>query len=72
MEPSDGKVKVRTHRDRCIGAGHCVSHAPEIFDQDDDEGMVVLRQDAVEDEQAELVHDVAGLCPVGAIEVSER
>jgi len=51
---------------RCIGAGQCVRVAPEIFDQDQDTGTVVLLGPPPGPES-----DGAGravrLCPSGAI-----
>jgi ferredoxin len=35
-------MKVTIEPKKCIAAGMCVAHAPEVFDQDDDNGIVVL------------------------------
>jgi ferredoxin len=50
----------------CIGAGNCVSSAPGVFDQDQ-EGIVVVRQAEVTGEQAALAEDAAENCPAFAI-----
>jgi ferredoxin len=50
----------------CIGAGNCVSSAPDVFDQDQ-EGTVVVRQAEVTGEQAALAEDAAENCPAFAI-----
>ncbi|GAB2863326.1 ferredoxin [Actinocorallia aurea] len=35
-------VRLRADLTACRGAGQCVFTAPELFDQDDEEGRVVL------------------------------
>ena len=35
-------MRVEVHADRCIGSGVCVLIAPDVFDQRDDDGVVVL------------------------------
>ena len=39
---SGNLVRVIADRDRCIGAGQCVLSAPDVFDQSDDDGRVVI------------------------------
>ncbi|WP_422754155.1 ferredoxin [Micromonospora sp. WMMD708] len=50
----------------CIGAGQCVMHAPDVFDQDLD-GVVVIRTAAAAGEVWEDVVEAAARCPVQAI-----
>jgi ferredoxin len=33
-------MRVSVDRGRCCGSGNCVMTAPEVFDQDDAEGLV--------------------------------
>jgi ferredoxin len=61
-------VKVTADRETCVGAGQCVLAAPELFDQDDDGLVVVLRDAATEDEE-QAVRDAALACPSRAIGV---
>ncbi|WP_374250920.1 ferredoxin [Micromonospora sp. R77] len=61
--------RVRVDRDRCCGSGNCVVTAPEVFDQDDEEGLVLLRFTAPAPETLALVRRAADLCPAGAITV---
>ena len=35
-------MKVSVDQDKCISSGQCVSHASEVFDQRDEDGVVVL------------------------------
>ena len=60
-------MKVTVDQDKCIGSGQCVLLAPEVFDQRDEDGIVVL-EDA--NPPAELDTDVteaAHVCPGLAI-----
>jgi ferredoxin len=62
-------VKVHVDHERCRGAGLCALTAPEVFDQDDTDGTVVL----LDSEPAPALHDAvrraAGLCPNTVITV---
>ncbi|WP_131741215.1 ferredoxin [Actinomadura roseirufa] len=53
---------------RCIGAGQCVLSAPEVFDQDD-EGVVTLREERPDPAVGDVVREAAARCPVEAIGV---
>ncbi|MFI7545427.1 ferredoxin [Actinoplanes sp. NPDC049599] len=59
-------------RDRCIGAGNCVLTLPAVFDQDEDEGLVVLLDADPPAESAELVARAVERCPAGAISTTPR
>lgn len=53
----------------CIGAGLCALRAPEVFDQDESDGTVVLlRQPAPDD--LPLVREAVDQCPSGAIRLT--
>ncbi|WP_043638541.1 (4Fe-4S)-binding protein [Nonomuraea candida] len=54
----------------CIGAGMCVLTVPKVFDQSEDEGIVVLLQDEPPQELEEAVRRAVTLCPSGAISIS--
>ncbi|MQM26056.1 ferredoxin [Glycomyces albidus] len=59
-------MKIIADRDRCAGAGMCALTAPEHFDQDDADGLVVLLADEAEDCDTEVAEAV-DLCPSGAL-----
>ncbi|QIS22599.1 ferredoxin [Nocardia terpenica] len=63
-------MRISVDRERCIGSGMCALTAPEIFDQDDDEGKVKLLDAQPQRSHAE-VREAAVVCPSGAIEVEE-
>ncbi|MFJ3922194.1 ferredoxin [Streptomyces sp. NPDC090022] len=64
-------VDVRVDRDRCLGAGMCVLTVPEVFDQDQDEGLVVLVDARPHRDRLTAVRLAAGVCPAGAITVTD-
>jgi ferredoxin len=63
-------VKVRADQDVCCGAGQCVMLGPEIFDQDEDNGLVIVLdpEPATPELQAKARH-AAAVCPAAAITV---
>jgi ferredoxin len=56
---------------KCVGAGQCVLAAPEVFDQRDDDGIVVLLNADPSADQYALVREAAAICPAAAITVHE-
>jgi ferredoxin len=63
-------VKITVDQDKCCGAGTCVLLAPDVFDQRDEDGIVVLLDEQPPAELHALVHEAAGVCPASAIAVS--
>ncbi|MFI5801741.1 ferredoxin [Streptomyces sp. NPDC051561] len=64
-------MEVRADRDRCLGAGMCALTAPEVFDQDTEDGLVLLLRTRLTqaDPDAEAAREAAALCPSEAISV---
>ena len=56
---------------RCIGAGQCVLAAPSVFDQREDDGVVILLNADPPDSDIDDVRDAAALCPAAVIEVQQ-
>ncbi|MFE6667593.1 ferredoxin [Streptomyces sp. NPDC057697] len=67
-DPQD-PLRLGIDRDLCAGAGMCALTAPEVFDQDDEEGLVVLLHPAPAPEHRAAARLAVGLCPAGAIAV---
>ncbi|MFF5565760.1 ferredoxin [Streptomyces sp. NPDC012623] len=63
-------MNVTVDEDKCCGAGQCVLIAPEVFDQRDDDGIVVLLDAAPPQEQHAAVREAAAVCPAAAIELT--
>ncbi len=59
-------LRLETDPDTCAGAGQCVRAAPDLFDQDDD-GLVVLLRAHVPPEARERALTAADWCPSGAV-----
>lgn len=64
-------MRVEADRDMCIGAGQCVLAAPGLFDQDEDDGLVVLLDPAPGAEQEDAARAAAAACPASVITVHE-
>jgi ferredoxin len=60
-------LTITLDRDRCVGAGMCALTAPEVFDQGDEDGRVVLLDTEPAPAHHAAAHQAAGLCPAAAI-----
>jgi ferredoxin len=63
-------LKIQVNREVCIGSGMCALTAPAVFDQDEDEGRVLLLDDAPSPSLEDAVTQAEAVCPSGAIEVT--
>lgn len=54
-------------RDLCVGAGQCVISAPDVFDQDESDGMMILRDGHPPAEITDEIRAAAFRCPSGAV-----
>ncbi len=66
-----GKLKVEIIQDKCVGAGQCVFAAPDVFDQREEDGIVVLLDEDPDISKAPEIRKAAKLCPAMAILVEE-
>ncbi len=67
-----GKFKIHIDQVKCVGAGQCVLASPEVFDQREEDGIVVLLTEDPPDSLIASVKKAARLCPAVAIVVEER
>ncbi|MFI9604895.1 ferredoxin [Streptomyces sp. NPDC052043] len=65
QEPGAGTVGAE--RDRCVGAGQCVLAAPAVFDQDEEDGLVLVLAERPSASQSDAVRDAVRACPSGAL-----
>ncbi|MGO4612568.1 ferredoxin [Nocardia sp. 2YAB30] len=61
-------MRISADRERCIGSGMCALIAPEIFDQDEDDGRVRLL-DPRPLRSHSAVREALDACPSGALEI---
>ena len=64
-------MKVTVDQDKCVSSGMCVMNAPDVFDQRDDDGVVVLLIETPSPDQAKNTRDAAAACPALAIHIEE-
>jgi ferredoxin len=64
-------VNVVTYPEQCIASGQCVVTSHGVFDQDAEDGTVVLLAKVPPADQEENVRRAVRLCPSAAIEIEE-
>jgi ferredoxin len=64
-------MKVEVDVPKCVASGQCVLIAPEVFDQRDEDGMVVLLDGNPGPELHEAVRESAMVCPAAAIRLEK-
>lgn len=62
-------TRLLVDRERCIGAGMCALTAPEVFDQDPDDGRVLLLHAEPPAAHHAAAQVAVGVCPSGAITI---
>ena len=64
-------MKVIVDQDKCVASGQCVVAAADVFDQRDEDGIVVLLDSAPPEELTADVRHAAAVCPALAIVVAD-
>ena len=64
-------MKVTVDQDICASSGNCVMNAPEVFDQREEDGVVVLLNEHPSPEQSDGARRAAAACPALAIHIEE-
>jgi ferredoxin len=62
-------MRVAVDQDKCIAAGQCVAAAPDVFDQRDEDGVVVLLKATPGADEEDDVRRAAAVCPQLAIQI---
>jgi ferredoxin len=65
-------MKVQVDRQRCVGSGQCAQTAPDIFDQDERDGIVILLAAEAPEVGHAAARKAANLCPARAISIIEE
>ncbi len=69
MVSQEAKIEVVADRGRCLGSGNCFYSDPEVFDQSEQDGIVIVVNPNPSDEHRDAVLLAANLCPGQAISV---
>lgn len=64
-------MKVTVDQNICASSGNCVMNAPEVFDQRDEDGVVVLLNEHPTAEQTDGARQAAAACPAQAIHIED-
>ena len=64
-------MRVAVDQDSCVAAGQCVAAAPDVFDQRDEDGVVVLVKVVPDAAEEDDVRRAAGVCPALAIQIQD-
>ncbi|MFJ8019462.1 ferredoxin [Streptomyces sp. NPDC096311] len=62
-------MRITIEEDKCCGAGQCVLLAPKVFDQRDEDGVVILLDAEPPAEEHGNAREAATVCPAAAIEI---
>jgi ferredoxin len=65
-------MRVTVEADKCVAAGQCVLAAADVFDQNEEDGVVIVLDDDPAPDQHEAVRKAAQLCPASVIHLAER
>ncbi|MGY1496054.1 ferredoxin [Streptomyces sp. QTS52] len=65
-------MKVEVDDSRCYAVGNCARHAPTVFDQNDDDGRVVLLEPVPSEREHAQVREAALQCPAAVIVLHEN
>jgi ferredoxin len=64
-------VRVEVESEKCIASGQCVLIAESVFDQGEEDGIVVLRTEDVPAGDEDAARNAARICPSRAIRTIE-
>jgi ferredoxin len=64
-------MKVSVDQELCCASGLCVVKADRVFDQREEDGVVIVLDEAPSPEQHEAVRAAAVVCPTSAIQLAE-
>jgi ferredoxin len=64
-------MKVIIDQEKCVAAGQCVAAAADVFDQRDEDGIVILLNEAPSAERIGDVEHAARVCPALAIRIEQ-
>ncbi|WP_432973864.1 ferredoxin [Dactylosporangium sp. CA-233914] len=63
-------MHIEVDQEKCCGAGQCALIAPDVFDQRDSDGVVLLLDPEPDESARAVVTEAASVCPAAAIAVT--
>lgn len=63
-------IRVKANLKICDGFANCVTTAPDLFDIDDDDHVIVLH-DEIADTSRSLLEEAVRSCPVSALTIAD-
>jgi ferredoxin len=69
---AENPMKVTVDQDKCVASGQCVMLAADVFDQRDEDGIVLLLEENPPKILAGDVWHAAAVCPSSAITIEEQ
>ncbi len=70
MTRQDREMRVEVDLDKCESNALCMGYAPEVFEVDDDDNLIILNENPSEDLREKVLLSVR-MCPKQAISVFE-
>ena len=64
-------MKVHADTAVCVASGQCALLVPAVFDQREDDGIVVVRNEEPPPDQHDAVRQAVLICPSGALRLVE-
>ncbi|TWG11377.1 ferredoxin [Actinoplanes teichomyceticus] len=64
-------MKIVADLSRCVGAGQCVLTEPALFDQDPEDGTVVVLDEQPSGDLVRAAYDAVRVCPSQALSIEE-
>lgn len=64
-------MRIVADTDRCVGAGQCVLTEPAVFDQNEDDGTVLVLVEQPEKDELAGAREAVGICPSQALSLEE-
>jgi ferredoxin len=64
-------MRIRIDQRRCIGSGQCVRTVPGVFEQREEDGIVVLLNETPSEGLLQQVRKAVRLCPSQSIKIDE-
>lgn len=68
----EARMKIIADKGKCVGAGTCAEVAPDIFAQDDADGIVEVLDEYPGEDRRAAVEEAIDFCPAQALMLAEK